>query len=136
MNKAALLLAGSIPVVTYIIHVGQWNDGTFTARGAGMVTASGRGSLTPRTFFETTIESLVDRGAGVNAPSWQERIILTDAINAPNGIRITRLDTGFSSVLPPLDGTTSARFQKNGVTSPLFSKADVGTAFSLTIEKA
>lgn len=135
MNQKELLLQ-KIPLGTYVISVGQWDDGTFTARGAGMVTASGRGSLTPRTFFETTIESLVDRGARVNAPSWQERIILTDAINAPNGIRITRLDTGFSSVIPSLDGTTSHRFQKNDVTSPLFTKSDVGKTFSLTIEKA
>lgn len=135
MNQSAMLLAGEI-IGTYTIRVGQWDDGTFTARGAGMASASGRGSLTPRTFHGTTIDSLVDRGAGVNAPSWQERIILTEAINAPNGIRITRLDTGFSSVIPPLDGNKSARFHKAGVTTPLFTKADIGKTFSLTIEKA
>ena len=134
MNQKELLLQ-KIDLGTYVITVGQWNDGTFTARGAGMASMSGRGSLTPRTFNITEIDSLVDRGAGVNAPSWQERIILKDAIASGNGIQITRLDTGFSTILPSIDGIKSSRFQKNGVTSPLFTKADVGKTFSLKLER-
>ena len=124
-----------IPDGVYLLTVGQSRDSSFEfVYGYGR--DGGYGQLTPTTFTKTNINYLASRSNTRSESSvYQQKCNLDDKINAPNGIRITRLDTNESVILPGLDGTSTARFHLANSTNPVIKRTDVGHTIQLRIEK-
>lgn len=120
----------------YSLTVGQSSDAVFDyVYGFGV--DGSYGGLVPTVFDGTNINYLVSRTNqryGDNA-KFQQKCNLDSPINAPNGIRITRLDTNESVVLPGLDGTSTARFHLANSTNPVIKRSDVGHTIQLRIQK-
>lgn len=120
----------------YSLTVGRSSDLSFDyVYGFGV--DGNYGSLNPTSFEGTNINYLVSRTnqRQENNAKFQQKCNLDSPINAPNGIRITRLDTNESVVLPGLDGTSTARFHLANSTNPMIKRSDVGHTIQLRIQK-
>lgn len=137
MNKGLLLgqTENASSVGIFQITVGQSSDAAFDyVYGFGK--DGNYGVLSPTAFMGTNINYLVSRTNqkyGDNA-KFQQKLNLDAAISAPNGLRITRMDTNENVILPSLDGENSARFHLANSTNPVIKRTDVGKTFSLLIE--
>ena len=132
MNKSLLLLQSQQEEV-YSITIGSWSDSTFNFN-YGFNRTGSHGSIQPDTFQGIQIATVFSRGnSRADTSEYQTKMNLVSEIRAPNGVRITRLDTNKSVVLPALDGNKSARFHLANAET-FFYASDVGKTFQIKIE--
>ena len=132
MNKSPLLLQSQQEGV-YSITIGSWSDSTFNFN-YGFEKTGSHGSIQPDTFQGIHITTVFSRGnSRADTSRYQTKMNLVSEIHAPNGVRITRLDTNRSVILPSLDGNKSSRFHLANAET-FFSALDVGKSFQIKIE--
>lgn len=134
MNKAALLLASSS---VYSLSVARGSQSNFDFV-YGYSSGDSIGGLSPTAFCGTKISMMISRSQRQNElAKYQEKINLETPISAPNGLRLTRLDTGQSVVIPPLNSAVpSAQYHLVNQSNPVIKKTDVGKTIIVKVEIA